>query len=131
MIDESLLPAELGLVPISPAVTHPLQQLLTAEIEPNHDHGSTGRSVKSINACFPGAEIPPFLGERSDQQHGVPGAKVVFSQAGDGLVPVIAREPRQPWIVDVVDIDERPDDAEQRLGRNVQIDQGCSKRPRK
>jgi len=130
MIDESLLPAELGLVPISPAVTHPLQQLLTAEIEPNHDHGSTGRSVKSINACFPGAEIPPFFGERSYQQHGVPGAKVVFGQAGDGLVTVISRERCQPWIVNVVDIDKGPNDAEQRLSRNVQVDQGCSKRPR-
>jgi len=119
MIDESLLPAELGLVPISPAVTHPLQQLLTAEIEPNHDHGSTGRLVKSINACFPGAEILPFLGERSDQQHGVSGAKVVLGQAGDGLVPVIARKPRQPRVVNVVDIDKGPDDAEQRLSRNI------------
>ena len=58
-------------------------------------------------------------------------AKVVFGQAGDGLVPVSACERRKPWIVNVVDIDKGADDAEQRLGRNIQVDQSGSKRPRK
>jgi hypothetical protein len=130
LIDKSLLLTELVLVSIRPARTHPLQQFFTAEMEPNHCHGSTGRSVKSINESFPGVEILPFLGERSDQQHGVSDAKVVFGQAGDGLVPVSARERRQPWIVNVVNLDKRPNDPEQRLSRNVQVDQRCSKRPR-
>ena len=87
--------------------------------------------MKSINEFFPGVEILPFLGERSDKQHGVSDAKVVFGQAGDGLVSVSAGERRQPRVVDVVDIDKGPDDAEQRPSRNVLVDQGCSKRPRK
>jgi hypothetical protein len=130
LIDKSLLLTELGLVSIRPAGTHPLQQFITAEIEPNHCHGPIGRSVKSISEFFPSGEILPFLGERSDQQRGVSDAKVVFGQAGDGLVPVSARERRQHWIVNVVNLDKRPNDPEQRLSRNVQVDQGCSKRPR-
>jgi hypothetical protein len=126
-----LLPNELGRVPVRPAGTHPLQQFLTAEVEPNHCHGSTGRSVKSINKFFPGVEILPFLSERSNEKHGVSDAKVVFGQAGDGLVPASARERHQPWIVNVVDVDKGPNDAEQRPSRKVLVDQGCSKRPRK
>jgi hypothetical protein len=67
LIDESLLLTELGLIPLRPAGTHPLQQFLRAEIEPNHCHGSTGCSLKSMNEFFPGMETAPFLGERSDQ----------------------------------------------------------------
>ena len=119
LIDKSLLLIELGLVPLRPAVTHPLQQFLTAEIEPNHCHVSTGCSLKSMNEFFPGVETLPFFGERSDQQHGVSDPKVVFSQPGDGLVPLSARERRQPWIVNVIDIDKGLDDAEQRLSRHV------------
>jgi hypothetical protein len=126
-----LLSPELGRVPVCPAGTHPLQQFLTAEIEPDHCHGSTGCSVKTINKFFPGVEIPPFLGEGSDKQHGVSDAKVVLGQLGDGLVPACARERRQPWIVNVVDIDKGLNDAEQRPSRHVLVDQGCSKRPRK
>ena len=129
LIDESLLPTELGRVPVRPAGTHPLQQFLTAEIEPNHYHGSTGCSVKSINKFFPGMEILPLLGERSDKQHGVSDAKVVFRQVGDGLVPASARERRQPWIVNVVDVDKRLNDAEQGPSRNILVDQGRSKHP--
>ncbi len=78
---------------------------------------------------FPGVEILPFLGEWGDKQHGVPHAKVVFGQAGDGFVPVSAGECRQVWIVNVIDVDNRPNDAEQRPGRNVLVDQSCSERP--
>jgi hypothetical protein len=126
-----LLPTELGRVPVRSAGTHPLQQFLTAEIEPNHCHGSTGRSVKSINKFFPGVEIPPFLSKGSDKQHGVSDTKVVFGQAGDRFVPASARERHQPWIVNVVDVDEGPNDAEQRPSCKVLVDQGCSKRRRK
>ena len=87
--------------------------------------------MKSINEFFPGVEILPFLGEWGDKQHGVPDAKVVFGQAGDGFVPVSASECRQAWIVNVIDVDKRPNDAEQRPGSNVLVDQSCSKRPRK
>jgi hypothetical protein len=127
-IDKVLLPTELGLVTIRPSGAHPLQQFLTAEIQPNHGHGSAGCSMKSIDEFLPGVKIPPFLGERSDQQHGVSDAKVVFGETGDGLVPVSARKHRQPWIVDVIDIDNGPNDFEQRFSRNVQVDEGRSKR---
>jgi hypothetical protein len=86
--------------------------------------------MKSINKFFPGVEILPFLGEGSDQQHGVSDAEVVFGQAGDGLVSVSARKRGEPRIVNVVDLDKGLNDAEQRLSRSVQVDQGRSKRPR-
>jgi len=131
LIDKLLLLIELGLVPLCPAGTHPLQQFLTAEIEPNHCDGSTGGSLKSMNEFFPGVKILPFLGERSDQQHSVSDTKVVFSQVGDGLVPVSAGERRQPWIVNVIDFDKGSNDADQRSGRNILVDQRCAKCPRK
>ena len=131
LIDESSLLAELVPVPLRPATTHPLHQFLTAEIEPNHCHSSIGCSMKSINEFFPRVEILPFLGERSYQQHGVSDTKVVFSQPGDGLIPLSARDRRQPWIVNVIDIDKGLDDAEQRLSRHVQVDQDRPKCPGK
>jgi len=78
---------------------------------------------------FPGVEIPPFFGECGDEQHGVPHAQVVFGYAAEGLVPVSARQCRQAWIVNVIDVDKRPNDAEQRPDRNVLVDQGYSKCP--
>jgi hypothetical protein len=87
--------------------------------------------VKSINKFFPGVEILPFLGEGSDKQHGVSDAKVVFGQMSDGFVPASAGERRQARIVNVVDIDKGLDNAEQGPSRDVLVDQGCSKHPRK
>jgi hypothetical protein len=65
-IDEFLLPTELGLVSVRPAGTHPLQQFLRTEIEPNHCHGPTTCSLKSINEFLARVKISPFLGKGSD-----------------------------------------------------------------
>jgi hypothetical protein len=87
--------------------------------------------VKSINEFLPSVEILAFFGERGDKQYGVSYPKVVLGQARNGFVSGSASERCQPWIVNVIDVDKRPNDAEQRPGGNVLIDQGRFKRPRK
>jgi hypothetical protein len=85
--------------------------------------------VKSRTEFFPRRQFLPFCRERRDKQHGVSYSKVVFGQAGDRFVPGSASGRRQPWIVDVLDVDYGLNDAEQRPGRDILVDQSCSERP--
>jgi hypothetical protein len=70
-------------------------------------------------------QILPFCGERRDKKHGVSETKIVFGQTGDCFVPRWPSERRQLWIVDVIDVDEGFNDAEQLPGRDILVDQGC------
>src|SRR5688500_2130235 len=96
-------------------------------MEPNHRHGSLSCSLKSMKQIFPGGQVPPFGGERCDNYHSVSHSKVVLGQASDGFVPISSSQIRQPWIVDVIDVDQGADHAQQRPGCSVLVDQGCTK----
>jgi hypothetical protein len=86
---------------------------------------------KSTTEFFPGVEVLPFLGERGDKQHGAPSTEVVFGQARDGFVSRSSSKRREPWIVNVIDVDKGTNDADQWPSRNILIDQGCFKCPGK
>src|SRR5687768_14276572 len=94
LLDKSLLFAELARVTVCAPGAHPLQQLLRAEIEPNHPHSSLSCSLKSMKQIFPGRQDRPFGGERFDTYHSVSESKVVLGQASDGFIPIDSSQRR-------------------------------------